>query len=237
MAGLPAKREEPMNLTGRPWEIPRQGPYNWRSKVATPGQYPGPADRERRKWKSNDVTHVFFFLGGNPDCRRYWEHKFYWRNQRVSLVNGTRMKRQQGNADIMDAFKRAFKSPLEHTLLPAHCFGTCTRSDCWISLEGWHFCVKLRLLHALFRLPYVSISQRFLLPPGYSGLFFHLIVHLQEQFKNYNFATALWEASKSTRVPHNLHKNVIILLITFMEHEENISRKNDVNGSATYNLL
>lgn len=41
MSDVIAKKEEPTKSTGRYWEIPRQGPYNWLSKVATPGQYPG----------------------------------------------------------------------------------------------------------------------------------------------------------------------------------------------------
>jgi hypothetical protein len=50
-------------------------------------------------------------------------------------------------------------------------------------------CVKLRLLRAFF---WLSISQRFLLPPGYSGLVFHRsfarVVVIQEL---QHFATAL----------------------------------------------
>jgi hypothetical protein len=168
MAGHSAKREEPMNLTGGQWEIPRQGPYNWRSKVATPGQYPGPADRERRKkkWKSNYVTHVF---RKNPtvDVLRtaqmcWWKKSFTW------AQNENKCLQKQEERWIY-----FFLNVRSSRHLATHCqlnvlalLLECTRSDFWLSLEGWNFCMKLRLLCAACFGCYMheSISQH--------GLFF-----------------------------------------------------------------
>lgn len=147
MAGLllPAKREEPMDLTGGHWEIPRQ---KGRIIDGRKSQHLGNTQQGLRTGKGENesqMTHVIFCLGGgNPNCWRIENTQFYWRNKFHLWTDSTASQRNKNMIWTMNIRFQTCVQVATWAHTAAHSLFWhfhCTRSDCRISLEGWNFCV------------------------------------------------------------------------------------------------